>query len=171
MDSNERAARRRVTEWADPRIAIRAIAEKSGRDFLAGIRDGDIPAPPVAPLTLLELIEVAEGAVTFRLTPHESLYNPQGSVHGGILATALDSCMTCAVHSLLPQGRGCTTLEIKVNYIRPATEATGPLRAEGKAIHGGRRTATAEGRLIDAGGRLYAHGTTTCLIFEIGKEG
>jgi uncharacterized protein (TIGR00369 family) len=100
-------------------------------------------------------------------TPPEFHYNPLASVHGGIVATLLDSVMGCAVHSKLPRGRGYTTVEIKVNYVRPVTAATGRVRAEGTTIHVGRQIATAEGRLVDAAGRLYAHATTTCLVFAL----
>lgn len=93
-------------------------------------------------------------------------YNPIGVVHGGVAATLLDSAMGCAVHSTLPAGAGYTTLEIIVNYLRPLTVATGPVRCEAKVIHLGGRTATAEGRIEDDRGRLYAHGTTTCMIFR-----
>jgi uncharacterized protein (TIGR00369 family) len=101
------------------------------------------------------------------LLPAEEHYNPIGSVHGGIIATLLDSVMGCAVHSLLPQGRGYTTLEIKVNYLRAVTHATGRITAEGSALHLGRQMATAEARLRDGSDRLYAHATTTCLVFDL----
>jgi uncharacterized protein (TIGR00369 family) len=101
------------------------------------------------------------------LDPAEFHYNPLSTVHGGVAATILDSVMACAVQSTLPAGRGYTTLEIKVNYVRAITAATGRLRAEGKIIHVGRQVGTAEGRLVDAEGRLYVHGTTTCLAFAM----
>jgi uncharacterized protein (TIGR00369 family) len=113
------------------------------------------------------LIEVAEGRALFEGLPSNAFYNPIGSVHGGFAATLLDSCMGCAVHSTLPAGRGYATLEIKVNLIRPLSGSTGPVRAEGRIIHSGRTTATSEGRLTDAQGKLYAHGTTTCAVFAL----
>jgi uncharacterized protein (TIGR00369 family) len=109
---------------------------------------------------------VSEGRVVFSAEPAEYHYNPLGTVHGGIAATLLDSAMGCAVQSLLPAGTGYTTLEIKVNYLRPITSATGPVTCEGKIIHLGGRVATAEARLSDATGKLYAHGTTTCILLR-----
>jgi uncharacterized protein (TIGR00369 family) len=110
---------------------------------------------------------VAEGRAVFQGEPRREHLNPLGSIHGGYTATLLDSCMACAVHSTLPAGTGYTTVEIKINYVRPLLEATGPVRAEGRIIQPGRRIATAEGRLVDAAGKLYAHGTTTCLVFPL----
>jgi uncharacterized protein (TIGR00369 family) len=102
-----------------------------------------------------------------RMIPAEYHYNPLGSVHGGILATLLDSVMGCAVHSTLPKGRGYTSLEIKVNYVRAVTGESGELSAEGRMVHGGRRSAVAEGRVVDAKGRLCATASTTCLVFDL----
>jgi len=102
----------------------------------------------------------------FTGTPQRMHYNPLGSVHGGYHATVLDSAMGCAVHSTLEAGKGYTTLELKINFVRALTDATGPIRAEAKVIHVGRQVATAEGRIVDGKGRLYSHGTTTCLIFD-----
>ena len=102
----------------------------------------------------------------FAVEPAEYHYNPIGVVHGGVAATLLDSAMGCAVHSALPAGAGYTSLEIKVNFVRPLTAETGRVRCEAKLIHLGGRTATAEGRVVDEAGKLYAHGTTTCLIFR-----
>ena len=101
------------------------------------------------------------------LRPDESQYNPIGSVHGGIIATVLDSVMGCAVHTKLPVGRGYTTLEIKVNYLRAVRDASGVMRAIGTVIHLGRQTAMAEARLVDEHGKLYAQSTTTCMVFDI----
>jgi uncharacterized protein (TIGR00369 family) len=112
------------------------------------------------------ITEVEQGRVVFAGTPAECQYNPMGTVHGGILATWLDSAMGSAVLTLAPAETGYTTLEIKVNYLRPVTSQTGTLYCEGRVIHWGSRTATAEGRLIDAAGKLYAHATTTCLILR-----
>jgi uncharacterized protein (TIGR00369 family) len=104
--------------------------------------------------------------VVFEATPEREHYNPIGSVHGGFAATLLDSAMGCAVHSTLPAGTGYTTLELSVNYVRPMTVDSGPVRVEGTIVHGGRRQATAEGRLVSVeSGKLLAHGKTTCLIF------
>jgi len=140
------------------------LRELSGLDFLTGILAGRLPAPPVARLLGFAFTEVEAGRVVMALDPAEFHYNPLSTVHGGIAATLLDSVMACAIHSTLPAGRGYTTLEIKINYVRAITAATGRLTAEGKIIHVGRQVATAEGRLVDAEGRLYVHGTTTCII-------
>jgi len=147
-----------------PREPLRSM---SGLDFLTAIMEGRLPTPPMAETLQFRLVKVAHGAVTFRGQPGPAFYNPIGTVHGGYAATLLDSCMACAVHSTLPVGTGYTTLEIKVNLVRPITEATGPVDAAGTVIHVGRTTATAEGRLVDGQGKLLAHGTTTCAVFSI----
>jgi len=139
----------------------------SGYELMKRIRDGEFPVPPIAKVFNFRLAEVEPGRAVFTGQPSFDYYNPIGSVHGGYAATLLDSCMGCAVHSTLPAGVGYTTLEIKVNFVRPILENTGMLRAEGKVISAGKRVGTAEGRVVDSEGRLYAHGTTTCLIFPL----
>jgi uncharacterized protein (TIGR00369 family) len=139
---------------------------KSGLEFLRSIISGELPTPPIAVTLGFRLAEADPGRVVFAVQPAEYHYNPIGVVHGGLAATLLDSSMSCAVQSTLPAGVGYTTLEIKVNFIRPITLGVGELRCEGAVIHGGSRTATAEGRLIDQTGKLYAHGTTTCIILR-----
>lgn len=146
---------------------LETVRTLSGLAFLTRIAAGTLPQPPIAGLLGFSLVEVEEGRVAFAAEPQRRHYNPIGSVHGGFAATLLDSCMACAVQSRLPAGTGYTTLEFKVNLTRALTDKTGPVRAEGIAIQVGSRVGTAEGRLIDAAGRLYAHGTTTCLIFPI----
>ncbi|MFO1080252.1 MAG: PaaI family thioesterase [Reyranellaceae bacterium] len=128
---------------------------------------GRLPSAPIMKVLGARLGEVERGRVAFTYTPVLDHYNPLGTVHGGIAATLLDSVMGCAVHTTLPAGTGYTTVEIKVNYVRAMTDTTGPVKAEGRIINVGKRIATAEGRLHDAGGRLLAHGSTTCLIFPI----
>jgi uncharacterized protein (TIGR00369 family) len=139
----------------------------AGIDFLRGMRDGTVPSAPIAHLVGLAITEVDEGRVVMRLTPAEYHYNPIGTMHGGILATLLDSVMGCAVHSTLPRGRAYTSLEIKVNYVRAVTNDSGELTAEGKIVHGGRRSAVAEAKVADAMGRLCATASTTCLVFDL----
>ena len=141
------------------------LASRSGIALLRAMQAGELPAPPIMTLLDFALVEVEEGRAVFAGTPGERHYNPLGSVHGGYAATLLDSCMGCAVHSTLPAGTGYTTLEFKVNLVRPLTAETGEVRAEGRTLHVGKRSATAEGRLVDGAGRLLAHGTTTCLVF------
>ncbi|MEM7566565.1 MAG: PaaI family thioesterase [Pseudomonadota bacterium] len=138
----------------------------SGLDWLRGMVDGRYPGPPIADLLGFSAAEVEEGRVVFAGTAGLEVYNPIGSVHGGWAATLLDSCMACAVHSKLPPGRAYTTVEIKISYARPIFAESGEMRAEGTLLTFGRRTATAQGKLTDASGKLYAHGTTTCLIFD-----
>jgi uncharacterized protein (TIGR00369 family) len=163
--------RNRTIHWHDPQALAAAGRRLAGRAFLEAIRTGELPPPPVADLVGFTVEAIDEGRAVFALQPGEVHYNPLGSVHGGIVATLLDSVMGCAVHSTLPAGRGYTTLEIKVSYLRAVTERTGPVHATGRTIHVGRTTATAEAMLEDAGGRLYAHGTTTCLVFDLPPQG
>ena len=111
------------------------------------------------------LTEVEPGRAVFECEPSESQYNPIGSVHGGVISTLLDAALSCAVHSTLPAGTAYTTAELKVNFVRPVVVETGRLRAEGRVIHGGSRLATADARLTDLAGKLYAHAVGTCLIF------
>lgn len=150
-------------------VPLEALARVSGLELLQGMLRGEHPYPPICELLDFLLVEVEPGRAVFQGEPQRAHYNPLGSVHGGYHATLLDSCMACAVQSLLPVGQAYTTLEFKVNFVRPLTEATGTVRAEGKVIQSGRRIATAEGRLVDANGRIYSHGTTTCLIFAVGN--
>jgi uncharacterized protein (TIGR00369 family) len=151
-------------KWQDPA----ALAEKGrampGIEFLRAIRDHRLPAPPIAELLGFELVEVEPGHAVFEVTPGEQHYNPIGVVHGGLAMTLLDSAMGCAVQTQMPAGGGYTTLEAKTNLVRPITAATGKLRAIGKLVHLGKRVATAEARLEDREGKLYAHATTTCII-------
>jgi uncharacterized protein (TIGR00369 family) len=144
-----------------------AAAPMSGVAFLQAIMRGDQPPAPIAELMGFRLCEVEVGRVAFEGKPALCHYNPIGTVHGGYAATLLDSAMGCAVHSALEAGMGYATLEIKVNLVRPITVETGPVRAEGALLHRGRRTATAEARLVDAGGRLLAHATCTCLLYSL----
>lgn len=139
----------------------------SGLEFIAAIRDGLLPQPPICEPMSFRLIEADKGRVVFEGTPVPALYNPMGAVHGGWYGTLLDSCMGCAVHTMLPAGTGYTTVEFSVNLVRAITEATGTVSAEGNVIHHGRRMATAEGRLVDGRGKLLAHGTTTCMILPM----
>jgi uncharacterized protein (TIGR00369 family) len=165
-DEQKARERTRTFSWDDPQPLVRAGATMSGLEVLQAIREGKLPAPPITELMEFRLTEVEEGRAVFAARAGEYLYNPIGSVHGGFAATLLDSAMGCAINTLLPAGTDYTTLELKVNYIRSITVDTGELRAEGKAIHVGGRVATAEGRITDAAGALYAHATTTCLVMR-----
>jgi uncharacterized protein (TIGR00369 family) len=157
-----------VAERPPPGLTpIEEVRRLSGLDFLRGIAEGRLPPPPIAHFLGFGLVEVEEGRAVFAGTPDFRLYNPIGSVHGGYIATLLDSAMSCAVQTTLPAGMGYTTVEIKVNFVRAVTDRTGPVRCEGKVISAGRRIGTSEGRLIDADGRLLAHGTATCLVIAL----
>jgi uncharacterized protein (TIGR00369 family) len=138
----------------------------SGLDFLRGIASGELPNAPIAKTLGMDLTEVDEGRVVFEANPEEFLFNPAGTVHGGFAATMLDSAMACAIHTLLPPGDAYTTVDLGVKLVRTITPAAGRLRCEGTVVHVGGRVGTAEGRLVGADGRLYAHGTTTCLIMR-----
>lgn len=144
------------------------LAAMTGLEFLQGIVEGRLPAAPIAKTLDMALIEAVEGRVTFSGQPGFHHYNPIGGVHGGWFGTLLDSCMACAVQTRLPKGVSYTTLEYKINIVRGVTEKTGPVHGIGEATHVGRRTGTAEGRVVGAeDGKLYAFGTTTCLILPI----
>ncbi len=141
--------------------------QTDGLTFLRGLLDGSLPPPPIATLLGMQPRSVERGSVRFALDVGEHLYNPIGSVHGGVFCTLLDTVMGCAVHSTLPAGRAYTTLELKVNLVRPLTVATAGVIAEGEVVTTGKRVATATGRIVDADGKLYAHATTTCLVFDV----
>jgi len=146
------------------------MASMPGIDFVRAIFDGKLPAPPIMQ-NIEPFDSTAEpGVVVMHSVPGFRHYNPIGSVHGGYAAILLDSAMGLAVQSTLPAGTGFTTLEFKVSFIKGMTKDTGPVRTEGRTLNVGRRTATAEARITDGQGRLLAHATTTCLVFEIPKE-
>ena len=148
-------------------ISLDQLKSMSGFEFLQGILNGHIPIAHIGKTLDFFPVEGEPGRVVFQGTPGREHYNPMGSVHGGYFCTLLDSAVGCAVQSMLPKGVGYTTLEIKVNLIRAMTDKTGPVRAEGKIIQVGKQVGTAEGRIIDANGKVYAHATTTCLVFAL----
>jgi len=162
----EKERRTRTVTWEDPRALAEAGRNLSGLEYLRKIVEGSLPRPPISALLNFGLAELGEGRAVFTVEPAEYHYNPIGVVHGGLAATLLDSAMGCAVHSMLPAGAGYTTLEIKVNFVRPMTAETGVVRCEAQVVYVGVRTATAEGRIVDESGKLYAHATTTCIIFR-----
>jgi uncharacterized protein (TIGR00369 family) len=151
-------------------VGANAARFMSGLDYLRAIETGEIPPPPIAQLLGFSLKRVDSGQAVFELEPAEYHYNPIGMVHGGVASTVLDSAMGCAVHSTLPAGTGYSTVELKVNFIRPLSTETGTLHCEASVIHTGGRISTAEGKIVDKDGKLYAHGTTTCIIFRPSKE-
>ena len=148
-------------------VPLDQVRHLSGLEFMRGMIAGRFPPPPIATALKFALIEVEHGRAVFEGMPEFAFYNPIGCVHGGYAATLLDSCMGCAVHTSMPPGMAYTTLEFKINFVRAITDQTGRVRAEGKVIHPGNRTATAEGYLYDERRKLLAHATTTCLVFPV----
>lgn len=148
-------------------IPLETVRRMSGLALLQGMVEGRFPSPPMAETLDFALVSVKHGEAVFRGAPGGQHYNPLGTVHGGYAATLLDSALGCAVHSTLEAGEGYTTMEFKVHLVRAMTEATGDVLAQGQVIHRGRRSATAEAKLVDDAGRLYAHGTTTCMILTL----
>ncbi|MEW5785175.1 MAG: PaaI family thioesterase [Bacillota bacterium] len=162
--NNHEYQRVRIMTWEDPKTSVRDVTAISGFDYLCSIKEGKIKPPPAAELLGYRPSEIEIGRVVFELEPAEYHYNPFGSVHGGILSTLLDTAMTAAILSTLPMGQSCSTLEIKVNFVRMITGATGLVLCEGKIIHAGSRIATAEGKVFDRQAKLYAHAISTCMI-------
>jgi uncharacterized protein (TIGR00369 family) len=146
--------------------AVSEIAEVSGLDQIRAIFAGKTGYEGIVKTLDLHPVSAEEGFIAFMGSPTQAVYNPLGVVHGGYAATLLDTVMGCAVHTCMKAGQGYTTLELKVAYHRPLTEASGPVRAEGRAVSVGKRAAFAEGQLFDRGGRLCASATTTCLVFS-----
>jgi uncharacterized protein (TIGR00369 family) len=140
--------------------------QMSGLEFVQGLVDGTLPLNTLARILDYDVTEAASGRVVVTAEPSGIHLNPAGTVHGGLAATLLDSCMGLAIQSTLEKGIGQTTLEFKISLVRPITPETGVIKAEGLVLSRGRRIGTAEGRITDANGRLLAHGTTTCLVFE-----
>lgn len=151
---------------AAPGLASPAqVAGKTGLEAMQAMLRGELPYPFIADTMDFCLVEASFGRAVFQGTPQLKHYNPLGSVHGGWYATLLDSAVGCAVHTALPADTGYTTAELSINIVRAANAKSGPLRITGTVIHVGRQLATAEGRIVDAAGKLYAHATTTCLVF------
>ena len=146
-------------------VPTEQLTSRPGIELLRDMIAGKLPGPPIALVLNFALKEAEAGFVAFEGMPKFEFYNPLGTVHGGWAATILDSAMACAVHSTLAAGQVYTTLEFKLNLVRPITVETGPARCEGRVVNAGRTIATSEGKLLDAKGRILAHGTETCLIF------
>ena len=171
-----------LAQWQAQDAAVRArlgapglitrqkTAAMSGMQVFEAIFAGDLPAPPIGETMDFIPIHMEEGVAVFQGKPMLRHYNPLGTVHGGWFCTLLDSAVGCAVHTTLPAGKGYTTLEIKVNMLRPLTDAVPLVRAEGKVIHAGKQVATAEGRIVGPDGKVYAHATTTCMIFDLPSQ-
>ncbi len=163
-EDDEAAVRSR---FAEPGVARpEQVAGKSGLETFEAMFAGELPPPPIGRTLDFVAIEMAHGRAVFQGRPQLAHYNPLGTVHGGWIATLLDSCVGCAVHTTLLAGKAYTTAELKINYVRPLTTRVPLVRAVGTVIHVGARMATAEGRLVGADGKLYAHATTTCFLFD-----
>ncbi|HTU94213.1 MAG TPA: PaaI family thioesterase [Solirubrobacteraceae bacterium] len=164
---SENGHRTRTFSWQDPVAVAELGRERSGMEVLQAVMEGQVGPPPIADMLGMSLVEVGEGRAVFAVEPAEWMYNPIGSVHGGIAATLLDSCMGCAIHTTLPAGVGYATSDLQIRYARGMTVDTGRVIAEGTLVHAGRRLATAEGRLTaEATGKLIAHATTACLLIS-----
>lgn len=161
--------RTRTITWTDPMTTGALVGKMSGLDLLRHIIDKKA-APPIALLLDFTLVEVDDGRAVFEVKPQEFHYNPTGAVHGGLAATVMDSALGCAVLSTLPAGVGYTTAELHVNLVRGITKDTPLLRAEAHVLHRGRSVRTAECKLTDSSGKLYAHGTTTCMVLDGGAS-
>jgi uncharacterized protein (TIGR00369 family) len=164
----EGEARDAVMMRAGPGVATPAQwAGKTGLEQMQAMLAGELPFAPIAKTLDFSLLRVEPGVAVFQGRPGPAHLNPMGGVHGGWFATLLDSALGCAVHTLMPAGRGYTTAELSVNYVRGLSPKVGVVRAEGKVIHCGRQLATAEARLFGPDGTLFAHATTTCLVFDL----
>ncbi len=162
--------RYRVVTWQDPAALRRAAHELTGLELLHRIAGHQLPPPPVADLVGFAPTFVSPGLVVFGYEPREEHYNALGTVHGGIVTTILDTAMSCAVHSELDTGVAYATVELKTSFVRPVTLAAGPLRAEGRVVHHGSRIATAEAKLVDGVGTLYATSSSTSMILAVHRE-
>jgi uncharacterized protein (TIGR00369 family) len=138
----------------------------SGLEFFTKMMAGEVPPPPLVALLGLKLVEAEAGRVTFVGTASEAYYNGMGVAHGGFAATMLDSALGCAINTMMPAGRIFTTIDLQIHYTRPLRVEAGELRCTATVVHAGSRTATSEGRIVDAAGKVYAHGTTTCILVE-----
>lgn len=162
--------RYRVVTWQDPAALLTAAHELTGLELLHRIAGHQLPPPPVADLVGFAPTFVSPGLVVFAYEPREEHYNALGTVHGGIVTTILDTAMSCAVHSELDTGVAYATVELKTSFVRPVTLAAGPLRAEGRVVHHGSRIATAEAKLVDGAGTLYATSSSTSMILAVHRE-
>jgi uncharacterized protein (TIGR00369 family) len=166
--AEERVIIERLDNGPGPGLARpEQIAGKTGLQVMQAMLNGEIPYAAIAKTLDFTLVSVSPGVAVFQGTPLPQHLNPLGTIHGGWVATMLDSALGCSVHTMMPAGRAYTTAELSVNYVKGLTPKVQRVRAEGKVIHCGKQLATAEARLVGADGTLYAHATTTCLVFEI----
>jgi uncharacterized protein (TIGR00369 family) len=165
--SEAEATRSRLLQWEDPMVAIQRGLSMTPLEYLKAMQRGEIPSPPIGGLMNITAVEIEEGRGVFAAEAGEEHYNPLGVVHGGFLATLLDTAMATAVFSSLGPGRMFSTLEMKVNYLRALRADSGPVRCEGKAVHVGRTVATAEARVVNQAGKLVATATCTCMLIDL----
>jgi uncharacterized protein (TIGR00369 family) len=156
----------RTFHWEDTSKGIEAITSIAGFDYLNAMHAGSLPLSPLVKTLDFGVDQIEKGKVVFSFLPQEFHYNPLGSVHGGVISALLDSAMGCTLHSVLEAGTGYTTLELKTNFLKAITIKTGLLKATGKILHIGSRTALLEADITDSSGKIYAHGTSTCLILK-----
>ncbi|WP_328460105.1 PaaI family thioesterase [Actinoplanes sp. NBC_00393] len=161
------SARTRTFSWSDPTEHAALLGRRSGLEMLQAMSAGELPPPPIMHLIDAAGMRAEEGSVTLELEPQEFHYNPLGTVHGGVISTLLDTAAACSVHSTLPAGVGYTSMDLNVKFLRAVTVDSGRLTCTGTVLQRGRRTALAEARLTDAAGRLIAHATSSCLLFEL----
>jgi len=168
MPEGKTTTRTREMSWQDPRPSAKAAAGLTGLEFLRGIRDGDFPAPPIAVTLGFDLTEADEGRTVFTCVPGEHHYNPIGIVHGGLVATLIDSATGSAVHTTLARGELYATVNLSVDMLRPVTDATGLLRAASTVVHRGSRIAISTAEVTgEADGKVYARGQSTCFIYKV----
>jgi uncharacterized protein (TIGR00369 family) len=171
MDTDWGTARERTVTWHDPMVTAAGAARLSGLQTLQAIRDGELPPPPIARLVQMDIVTIEPGRVEFSCVLDESVYNPIGVVHGGLVCTLLDTVAGCAVHTTLPQGIGYTSIELKVSYLRAVHATSGPLLAVGRVVKPGSRVAFAEGEVRDAAGRTVATASSSLLVFPLEASG
>jgi uncharacterized protein (TIGR00369 family) len=163
------AEQSRLVTWRDPITTQATVASMSGLSYWRAVADGHLPPPPIGDLLRMRVAEVRNGRITFSCMPDASMYNPLGMVHGGTVCTLLDTVTGSAMHTTLPEGVGYTSVEIKVNYIRAVTVASGPLTAVGTVVKAGSRIGFTEGKVTDASGNLVATATSTLLVVDLGS--
>lgn len=165
--STDSSTRETTVTWTDTSQGLSLLPTMDGIDFLRKMASGEVPGAPIGAHIGMQIAEVDEGTVTFHCRPDESHHNPIGMVHGGLVCTLLDSALGCAVHTTLPKGTGYTSIEIKVNYLRPVSKDSGPLVCTGRVTKGGRRVAFAEGEVVDNTGKTVATAAGSLLIFPL----
>ncbi|MCX7522161.1 PaaI family thioesterase [Microbacterium sp. STN6] len=169
--AGDASAGSRVVTWQDPFAGARLMPAMTGLEFVRGMIDGSTPAPAIADLARMRVVAADVGSTTFECDPHISHYNPIGTVHGGLIATILDSAVGCAVHTTLPKGQGYTSVDIRVSFLRPVRLETGTLTCTATVTKAGRRVAFAEATLTDAAGTLYATASSSLLVLDLDTAG